>query len=140
MKIDDYFLEKLRHEVKACSKSGVTSNPCRFFGGKFTKEELEGELSDWIESYYDDVIYPVESGDGYTLHYLRNAFGGTADEVEEALSELAEGFEHVFPNEHLEREYVDVPDRYYADQTNGEKKEDEYESEAEKAFEEIING
>ena len=85
--------------MEACSQSGVTSNPCRFFGGKFTKEELEGELSDWIESYYDDVIYPVESGDGYTLHFLRNAFDCLEDEVEEALSVLAEGFEHVFPNE-----------------------------------------
>jgi hypothetical protein len=58
MNIDEYLIQDINSEIKGCSRSGVTSNPCRIYGGTFTEEEIE-ELLPKLRNPSGDAVYPV---------------------------------------------------------------------------------
>ena len=88
MKLDIRLFKEIRKEVKACRKQGVTSNPCRFFGGMYNEQDIdvlvellqdESALAQNPEDYNPaDVVYPVREEEHSQFVSYED---GDADEV-----------------------------------------------------------
>jgi hypothetical protein len=101
MNIDEYLIRDINSEIKSCSRDGVTFNPCRFYGGTFTEDEVE-ELLPKLRNPASDAVYPVPANEseytdkeGFCFHFLRNAIWTKQEHVDEALAEVADGYEHI---------------------------------------------
>jgi len=96
MKLDIRLFKEIRKEVKACRKQGVTSNPCRFFGGMYDEQDIDilvellqdeptsGDADDYEPRH---VVYPVREAE--TSRFVKHS-DGAADEV--LLERDIEGF------------------------------------------------